>query len=140
MSHETTFEHDTDDPQFLEQTLKAFLRDLARDLRQDDLSAGSCTVKLKDARFSVTTKRGAFPHPLNYDPDIWPIVQHTLRALMKPGTKYRLAGLTLTSLMPTPPGLFDRRRAAAIEALDALTARHGSAVIGLGGVEKGEGS
>jgi len=140
MSHETTFEQDTDDRDVLERTLKAFLRELARDLRQDDLSAGSCTVKLKDARFSISTKRGTFPHSLNYDPDMWPTVRHTLHALITPGTKYRLAGLALTSLAPTPPGLFDRRRAAAIEALDVLTARHGSAVIGLGGVTKQESS
>jgi DNA polymerase-4 len=134
LGHETTFEQDTDDRLFLERTLKIFLRDLARDLRQEGLAAGSCTVKLKDARFAITTKQRTFPHPLNYDPDMWPIIQSALQDLMKPTTKYRLAGLAFTSLTPTPPGLFDRRRAAAIEALDALAARHGSAVIGLGGV------
>ncbi len=134
LSHETTFEEDHDNRAFLERILKEFLRDLARDLRREGLSAGSCTVKLKDARFAVTTKQRAFPHPLNYDPDMWPVIQSVLRDLMKPPVKYRLVGLALTALTPTPPGLFDRRRAAAIEALDALAARHGSAVIGLGGV------
>jgi DNA polymerase-4 len=134
LSHETTFEQDQDDRAFLERTLKGFLRDLARDLREEGLSAGACTVKLKDARFAVTTKRRAFPRPLNYDPDMWSTIQSLLRDLMWPGVKYRLAGLALTALTPTPPGLFDRRRAAAIEAVDALAARHGSAVIGLGGV------
>lgn len=136
MSHETTFEQDTNDLAYLEQVLHGFLKTLARDLRQDDLAAASCTVKLKDTLFAITTKQRAFPHPLNYDPEMWPTIQAALRILIKPATKYRLAGLALTSLTPAPPGLFDQRRSKAIAAMDALAARHGSAVIGLGGVTR----
>jgi nucleotidyltransferase/DNA polymerase involved in DNA repair len=134
LSHEITFEHDTHDRPFLERTLRGFLRDLARDLRQEGLAAESCTVKLKNARFVITTKQHRFPHPLNYDPDIWPTVQQALQELIRPGTEYRLAGLALSSLTPAPPGLFDQRRTKAIETMDALIAKHGSSVIGLGGV------
>lgn len=136
ISHETTFERDTNDRAFLERTLRGFLRDLAHDLRQEGLAAGGCAVKLKDARFTIATKHGRFPHPLNYDPDMWPVVQQALRDLLTPGTQYRLAGLTLTTLTAAAPGLFDQRRAKAIAALDALVARHGSTVIGLGGVSE----
>ena len=136
ISHETTFERDTNDRAFLERTLRGFLRELAHDLRQESLAAGGCAVKLKDSRFTITTKHGRFSHPLNYDPDMWPVVQQALRDLMTPGTHYRLAGLTLTTLTSAAPGLFDQRRAKAIAALDALVARHGSAVIGLGGVSE----
>ena len=134
ISHETTFERDTQDRALLEQTLRGFLRELARDLRQEGLAAYGCAVKLKDSRFTITTKHGRFPHPLNYDPDMWPVIQHALREVLTPGTAYRLTGLTLTALTPAVPGLFDQRRAKAIEAMDALVARHGSSVIGLGGV------
>lgn len=134
LSHETTFEQDTHDRPVLEQTLRGFLRNLARDLRQDGLAAGSCTVKLKNSRFAITTKQHRFPHPLNYDPDMWPTVQQALRELIRPSTEYRLAGLTLSALTPAPSGLFDQRRTKAIEAMDALVAKHGSSVIGLGGV------
>ncbi len=134
LSHETTFEQDTHDRPFLEQTLRGFLRDLARDLRQDGLAAGSCTVKLKNARFAITTKQHRFPHPLNYDPDMWPTIQQSLRELIRPSTEYRLAGLALSSLAPAPPGLFDQKRAKAIQAMDALITKHGASVIGLGGV------
>lgn len=132
-SHETTFEHDTANPTFLEQTLRGFLRSLARDLRQEGLAAEGCTVKLKDARFAITTKQRRFSHPLNYDPDMWPTVRQALHELMKPGTEYRLAGLALSSLMPAPTSLYDQRRSKAIEVMDAITAKHGD-VIGLGGV------
>ncbi|HEY7532722.1 MAG TPA: DNA polymerase IV, partial [Nitrospiraceae bacterium] len=45
LSHETTFEEDTNDRVFLEETLHGFLRELAHDLRQEELAAGSCTEK-----------------------------------------------------------------------------------------------
>jgi DNA polymerase IV len=138
LSHETTFEHDTHDRIFLEHTLRGFLRDLARDLRQEGLSASSCTVKLKNSRFAITTKQHRFPHPLNYDPDIWPTVQQALQELLRPGTDYRLAGLALSSLSPAPSGLFDQRRTKAIEAMDSLSAKYGSSVIGLGGLSHDE--
>ena len=138
VSHETTFERDTKDPVLLEHTLRGFLRELAHDLRQEGLAAVGCAVKLKDSRFTITTKHGRFPHPLNYDPDMWPVVQYALREVMKPDTAYRLAGLALTALTPAVPGLFDQRRAKAIEAMDALVARHGPSVIGLGGVTSEE--
>ena len=138
LSHETTFEQDTNDQAYLEQLLRGFLKTLARDLRQDGLAATSCTVKLKDSRFAITTKQRAFPHPLNYEPEMWPTIKQALHELLKPGTKYRLAGVSLSSLTAAPSGLFDQRRNKAIEAMDALTARHGPGVIGLGGVTHGE--
>lgn len=133
-SHETTFEQDTKDRSFLEQTLRGFLRSLARELRQEGLAAAACNVKLKDARFFITTRQRQFPQPLNYDPDMWPTIRQALHDLLKPGTKYRLAGLALTSLTPAPPGLFDQKRAKAIEAMDTIVSRHGPNVMGLGGV------
>lgn len=132
-SHETTFEHDSADPAFVEEVLRGFLRILARDLRQEGLAAGGCTVKLKDSRFAITTRQRRFAHPLNYDPEMWPTVQQALHDVMKPHTFYRLAGLALFSLVPAPPGLYDQRRSKAVQAMDAIIARHG-AVIGLGGV------
>lgn len=136
LSHETTFEYDTHDRAFIEQTLRGFLRALAHDLRQEGLAAGSCTVKLKDARFTITTKQRRFPGPLNYDPAMWPVVQRTLHELLVPETKYRLAGLALSSLSPTAPGLFDRQRAKAVEAMDTIIAQYGPSVMGLGGVTR----
>jgi DNA polymerase IV len=138
LSHETTFEQDTNDPASLEQLLHGFLKTLARDLRQDRLAAETCIVKLKDSRFAITTKQRAFPHPLNYEPEMWPTIKQVLHELFKPGTKYRLVGLGLSSLTPSSPGLYDQRRAKAIEAMDALTTRHGPGVIGLGGVTREE--
>jgi hypothetical protein len=65
---------------------------------------------------------------------MWPTVRQALHELIKPPTSYRLAGLGLSSLVPTPPGLYDQQRNKAVQAMDAIIARHG-AVIGLGGVD-----
>lgn len=138
MSHETTFEHDTRDRVYLEQILHGFLRTLAAELRQDGLAAAAIAVKLKDSHFTITSRQRRFPRPLNYDPDMWPTIRQALQELMKPATFYRLAGLALTSLTPAPSGLFDQRRSKAIEAMDAIIARHGATVMGLGGVSKSE--
>jgi DNA polymerase IV len=137
-SHETTFEHDTSDSAFVEDLLRGFLRALARDLRQEGLAAGGCTVKLKDARFAITTRQRRFSHPLNYDPEMWPTVRQALHDVIKPHTAYRLAGLALSPLLQAPPGLYDQRRRKAVETMDAIIARHGS-VIGLGGVGEEDG-
>jgi hypothetical protein len=59
-----------------------------------------------------------------------------LHELLIPRTKYRLAGLALSSLSPTAPGLFDQRRAKAIEAMDTIIERYGPRVMGLGGVAR----
>ena len=139
LSHETTFEQDTNDRAYLEQLLHGFLKTLARDLRQDGLAAESCTVKLKDSRFAITTKQRSFSHPLNYEPEMWPTIKQVLHELLKPGTTYRLAGLGLSSLTPAASGLYDQRRDKAIRAMDALTARHGPGIIGLGWVTRDEG-
>lgn len=134
LSHETTFDQDTNDQAYLERLLHGFLKTLALDLRQDGLAAASCTVKLKDSRFAITTKQRSFPHPLNYEPEMWPTIKQVLHELLKPGFKYRLAGLGLSSLTSASPGLYDQRREKALKAMDALIARHGPGIIGLGGV------
>jgi DNA polymerase-4 len=70
---------------------------------------------------------------------MWPTVQQALQELVRSDTEYRLAGLALSSLTPAPSGLFDQRRTKAIETMDALIAKHGSSVIGLGGVSHDDG-
>ncbi|BCA55148.1 DNA polymerase IV [Nitrospira sp. KM1] len=134
LSHETTFDLDTADPGYLEDVLRGFLRSLARDLRQDFTAANTFTVKLKDSRFIITTKQRSFASPLNYDPEMWPAIRQALHDLMQSDMTYRLVGLSLTSLTPAAQGLFNQRRAKAIHVMDALTAKHGPQIIGLGGV------
>jgi DNA polymerase-4 len=135
--HETTFEHDTNDPVFLEKTLRGFLAELAHELRVEGLAAGSFTVKLKDSTHRLTTRQHHFSKPLNDDPMMWRDIRAALHSLLIPQTKYRLAGVTLGDLVPATEGLFDQRRSKALAAMDAIIEKHGTKVIGLGGIGDG---
>ncbi len=132
LGHETTFDDDTNDLAFLEQTLREFLAELAHELRVEGLAAGSFTVKLKDAAHKVATKQHHFPKPLNDDPLMWRDIRAALQSLMVPRTQYRLAGVTLGDLVPANQGLFDQRRSRALAAMDAIIEKHGTKAIGLG--------
>ncbi len=134
VSHETTFDQDTDDPALLEPIVHGFLEQLTHDLRREGLAAGSFTVKLKDAHFHITTKQRKFSTPLNYDPDMWPDISRALKGLLQPRTRYRLVGLGLSDLAPAPEPLFDRRQRDAVAVLDRLIERHGKGVVRLGGL------
>lgn len=134
MSHETTFEHDTNDRAFLEDVLRGFLGELAHDLRVQGLASEAFTIKLKDSHFKIRTRQRQFPGPLNYDPAMWPHISAALQSLLAPPLRYRLIGLGLTHLVPAAESLFDQRRDKAVAALDHLIAKHGTSVVRLGGL------
>lgn len=134
LSHETTFDEDTNDLALLERTVHGFLGNLAHDLRLEHVAAQSFTVKLKDARFGVATRQRRFPRPLNYDPPMWREIRPALRGFADPGLRYRLVGLTLSDLAPATDDLFALRTAKAVAAMDQLIERFGSGVVRLGGL------
>ncbi len=134
LGHETTFEQDTCDLAFLEETIRSFLGTLAHDLRMQGLAAGSFTVKLKDKTFRITTRQQQFRQPLNYDPTMWPAIRSALYSLATPHTCYRLVGLSLSGLLPATDSLFAQRQTQAVAALDGLIERYGSRMIRLGGI------
>ncbi|MGC3973974.1 MAG: DNA polymerase IV [Nitrospira sp.] len=138
MSHETTFDEDTNDAAVLEPIIHGFLETLAHDLRLEGLAAGSFTLKLKDSSFRITTRQRKFATPLNYDPDMWPDIRQALAELLQPRSRYRLVGLGLSDLVPAPEPLFDRRQRDAVAALDRLIERHGSGVVRLGALPQSE--
>lgn len=133
LGHETTFEQDTSNLAFLEQTIRSFLGTLAHDLRLEGMAAGSFTVKLKDAKFRITTRQQQFRQPLDYDPAMWPAIRSALHSLVTPHTSYRLVGLSLSGLLPATESLFAQRQTRAVAALDGLIERYGSRMVRLGG-------
>ncbi|HET8579954.1 MAG TPA: DNA polymerase IV [Nitrospiraceae bacterium] len=134
LGHETTFDQDTDDLTFLERTVRGFLSTLAHELRVQGLAAGAFTVKLKDAKFKITTRQRHFAEPLNYDPLMWSEIRDALRSLIVSRTRYRLIGLSLSDLVPATESLFDQRTTKAIAAMDAIIEKHGARVMRLGGL------
>lgn len=138
VSHETTFDEDTNDPAILEPIIHGFLETLTHDLRLEGLAAGSFTLKLKDSLFRITTRQRKFATLLNYDPDMWPDIRLALADLLQPRSRYRLVGLGLSDLAPAPEPLFDRRQRDAVAALDRLIERHGTGVVRLGALPHDE--
>ena len=138
VSHETTFDEDTNDPAILEPIIHGFLEILTHDLLLDGLAAGSFTLKLKDSLFRITTRQRKFATLLNYDPDMWPDIRLALADLLQPRSQYRLVGLGLSDLAPAPEPLFDRRQRDAVAALDRLIERHGTGVVRLGALPHDE--
>jgi DNA polymerase-4 len=134
LGHETTFDEDTGDLVVLERTLHGFLGTLAHELRRESLAAGSFTVKLKDARFKISTRQRHFAHPLDYDPPMWRDIRTALLTLAAPGVRYRLAGLSFSGLVPATGRLFDQRTMMAVTAMDQLIERFGTGVVRLGGI------
>ena len=134
LGHETTFDQDTDDLTFLEGTVRGFLSTLAHELRVEGLAAGAFTVKLKDAKFKITTRQRHFAEPLNYDPLMWRDIRDALRSLIAPRTCYRLVGLSLSDLTPATESLFDQRTTKAMAAMDAIIEKHGASVMRLGAI------
>ncbi|MGH7205960.1 MAG: DNA polymerase Y family protein [Nitrospiraceae bacterium] len=134
LGHETTFDHDTDDLTFLERTVRGFLSTLAHELRRQGLAAGAFTVKLKDAKFKITTRQRHFAEPLNYDPLMWRDIRDALRSLTVPRTRYRLIGLSLSDLVPATESLFDQCTTKAVAAMDSIIDKHGARVMRLGGI------
>ncbi|MGH7230420.1 MAG: DNA polymerase Y family protein [Nitrospiraceae bacterium] len=132
LGHETTFDRNTADIEFLEDTVRSFLNELTHDLRLQGLAAGAFTLKLKDWRFKITTRQRRFAHPLNYDPPMWKAIRPALRSLVTPRTQYRLIGLSLSDLVPATDTLFDQRTTRAMAAMDAIIEKHGASVIRLG--------
>ncbi len=141
LSHETTFDEDTDNVSFLEEMLRGFLGELSHELRVQGLASRVFTIKLKDSQFKITTRQQQFSGPLNYDPAMWPAIRMALGSLILPHVRYRLIGLGLSGLVPVTTRLFDHRREKAIAAFDALMTKHGTHVLRLGGLpDKSQGS
>ena len=138
LGHETTFDEDTDDLTCLERTVHGFLSTLAHELRVQGLAAGAFTVKLKDAKFKITTRQRHFAEPLNYDPLMWRGIRDALRSLIVARTRYRLIGLTFSGLVPATESLFDQRTTKAVAAMDAIIEKHGARGMRLGGIPEEE--
>jgi DNA polymerase-4 len=132
IGHEITFDQDTDEMKILEETLAGFLTTLAHELRAEELAATRFTLKLKDARFRITTRQRHFAKPHNYDPAMWQAIRATLQETVAPHCSYRLIGLSFSGLVPVTETLFDGRTRQAVAAMDQIIRRHGPHVIRLG--------
>jgi DNA polymerase IV len=138
ISAETTFDTDLTDRAALEKHLWRLSEKLAFRLRAEQYAAVGVVLKLKTARFETRTRTTRLPQPTAL-PDRLFNAARTLLAREADGTQFRLIGIGASTLAPLSAAdhgdLADPdapRQVARQEAIDALRAKFGAAVIGRG--------
>ena len=132
VSHETTFDQDTSDPEVLERTLLAMSEGVSGRLRHAGLKAGTITVKVRDSGFNTVTRQRGLPEPTDMTEPIWRLAVELARTEMR-GKRIRLLGVAASGFgVREQLGLFevdDERRRKAIEAADELRERFGTRAV-----------
>ncbi len=138
ISAETTFAGDLSALADLERELWPLAETVSRRLKRGALAATVVTLKLKTARFALSTRRMTLPDPTQLADLLWRTARHLL-AREVDGTPYRLIGVGGEGLVPAaaadPADLFDRpggTPAQVEQAVDALRERLGPDAIGKG--------
>jgi DNA polymerase IV len=132
VSHEHTFDADTNDWEVIERTLLGLSEGVARRLRKGGVKAGTIAVKVRDSSFATVTRQRTLPQPTDQTDTIW----RTALALARPEVKairVRLLGVAASHLSEREQlALFpvegDRRRKATA-AMDQIRDRYGSRAI-----------
>jgi DNA polymerase IV len=98
ISHETTFDKDTDDAAELERTLSLLAQRVARRLRENAFYARTIGLKIRFAPFHTVTRDTTLDEPTHLD---WVIFAQALALFEKafrPGQKVRLLGVRASNL------------------------------------------
>jgi len=98
ISHETTFERDTDDASELERTLSLLSQRVARRLREHGFFARTVGLKIRFAPFHTVTRDVTLDEPTQLDAVIFTQALGLFRKAFKPGAKLRLLGVRAAHL------------------------------------------
>lgn len=138
ISHEHTFNEDTNDRQMLESTLARLSEMVGRRLREHGLHAHTIQLKLRYSNFSTITRAQSLSTLTQIDTEIF----HTARALFhrnwKEDQKIRLLGVQAASLsreegqIALIDGDTNRRWKNALSAADKLRDKYGDGAVSLG--------
>ena len=132
VSQEHTFDTDTGDWEFLEQTLLALSEGVARRLRATHILAGTVAVKIRDTDFVTITRQKTLDEPTDSTDLIWRTAVSLTRREVK-GKVLRLLGVAASGLTEESQlslfGAGDDRRHKAQAAADEVRQRFGSRAI-----------
>ncbi len=106
ISHETTFEEDTNNVEELQRTLSWLSQRVGRRLREHRLFARTVGLKIRFAPFRTITRDATLDEPTHLD---WVIFQNVLQLfenVFDPGLRVRLLGVRVSNL---EAGVFQRR-------------------------------
>jgi DNA polymerase-4 len=100
ISTENTFEHNTEDMEFLLSELVRMTERVAYELRQDEKLAGCIAVKIRYPNFETTSKQVSIDYTFR-DDELIPIAKELFNKLHRKGTPIRLLGVRLSDLSNT---------------------------------------
>jgi DNA polymerase IV len=136
ISHEHTFDIDTNDPALIERTLLAMADGVAGRLRSAGLRAATVQVKIRDSSFRTITRQRTLAEPTDLAEPIWRTATELARPEIR-GLKIRLLGVgtsgfaereQLTMFAEEGAGE-DGRRRKATEAADTIRRRFGERAV-----------
>ena len=132
ISHEHTFDVDTDDWAVLQRSLLALSEGVGSRLRASGVKASTVAVKIRDTDFRTITRQKTLPDPTDLTDVIWKAAISLTRKETR-GMRVRLLGVAATGLIEeTQIQMFtaeeDKARRAVL-ATDALRKRFGSKSI-----------
>jgi len=132
VSHEHTFDVDTNDWDVIERTLLGLSEGVAGRLRAGGVKAGTIAVKVRDSAFVTITRQRTLSEPTDQTEPIWRAAVGLVRPQVR-GIRVRLLGVAATHLAEKEQlALFpddDSRRRQATEAADRIRHRFGSKAI-----------
>ena len=136
ISHEHTFDVDTNDPVLIDKTLLAMADGVASRLRSAGLRAATVHVKVRDSAFRTVTRQRTLAEPTDLAEPIWRTALELARPELR-GIRVRLLGVgtsgfaereQLTLFEEEAAGEGGRRRRAT-EAADAVRRRFGDKAV-----------
>ncbi|HLG96962.1 MAG TPA: DNA polymerase IV [Bryobacteraceae bacterium] len=98
ISHEVTFNEDTDDADRLESTLARLSEMVGRRLREHSLHARTVQLKLRYSDFTTITRAHSLDHATQLDTEIFREARELFRRHRKPKAKIRLLGVHASGL------------------------------------------
>ena len=138
ISHEHTYNEDTNDQQVLESTLARLSEMVGRRLREHELHTHTIQLKLRYTDFSTITRAQSLNTLTQIDTEIFQTVRELFRRNWKQGQKVRLLGVHAGSLsreegqIDLLNGNTNERWKHALSAADKLRDKFGEGAISLG--------
>jgi DNA polymerase-4 len=143
ISHEHTYNEDTNDIDTLESTLAKLSEMVGRRLREHGLHARTVQLKLRYSDFSTITRAHSVERPTQIDNELFSEVRELFRANWKAGAKVRLLGVHASGFGESGDqlSLLDENRhekwSQALAAADKMRDKFGESAVSLAAGMKG---
>lgn len=98
VSQETTFNVDIRDQKTLEKTLREQARDVARQLRKNDLAGKTVKIKIRWPDFTTLTRQVTLPTSTDNEDEIYRAAVKLMDAVRKPNQPVRLIGVGVSGI------------------------------------------